>query len=73
MDILQIYPDIWTMSSDAGNCKSKNCRHRIREWTFRVHCGTHEGETVCVTGNVPELGEWRPEKGVVLTREPVDS
>jgi 4-alpha-glucanotransferase len=36
---------------------------------FNVQCPTSWGEVVCVVGSIPELGNWDPEKGIVLTCE----
>lgn len=41
-----------------------------RKWLFRVRVPELKvGETVCVVGNVPELGEWNPDKCVPLDQE----
>ncbi|CAG7836348.1 unnamed protein product, partial [Allacma fusca] len=59
-------------SSMSAPPKTKGLRNghtKTREWTFRIHCETNPGETVCVTGNVAELGEWNHEKGVSLQLE----
>ncbi|KAK6618959.1 hypothetical protein RUM44_003340 [Polyplax serrata] len=46
-----------------------------RLWTFRVQADTQPGELVGVTGNIPELGEWKiTEKSkVVLLRKDASS
>lgn len=46
-----------------------------RNWLFRVRVTEPLGpdETLCVTGNVPELGSWHSEKSVPLVREGEDS
>lgn len=42
-----------------------------RLWTFRVQAETLPGEVVGVTGNIPELGEWKiseNSKVILLTK-----
>lgn len=44
-----------------------------KKWLFRVLAhDLKPEETVCVIGNVPELGEWVPENCVPLIRENED-
>lgn len=41
-----------------------------KKWVFRVRVSNlHPEEVVCVTGNMPELGEWVPEKCIQLNQE----
>ncbi|RZC36940.1 glycerophosphocholine phosphodiesterase GPCPD1-like [Asbolus verrucosus] len=41
-----------------------------RSWLFRVRVpDLQKNEVVCVSGNVPELGSWQPEKCVPLAQE----
>lgn len=41
-----------------------------RQWLFRVRVPEIKtGETVCVTGNTPELGSWDPDKCIPLEQE----
>ncbi|EEB13637.1 conserved hypothetical protein [Pediculus humanus corporis] len=47
-----------------------------RLWTFRVQAETQPGEVVGVTGNIPELGEWKVSensKVVLLTKDSTTS
>ena len=39
------------------------------EAQFSVKVCTSPGEIVCITGNVPALGNWDPHKAVKLKRE----
>ena len=39
------------------------------EAQFSVKVFTSPGEIVCITGNVPALGNWDPHKAVKLKRE----
>lgn len=41
-----------------------------KPWLFRTRApDLKPGEVLCVTGSVPELGNWYPEKAIVLERE----
>lgn len=41
-----------------------------KDWLFRVRVPElKRGETVCVVGDVPELGEWNPDKSIPLEQE----
>lgn len=45
-----------------------------RSWLFRVRVPeVRKDETVCVIGDLPELGSWQPEKCIPLEREDEDS
>lgn len=37
---------------------------------FSAYALTSIGETVCITGNCPELGMWDPKKGFKLQTNP---
>lgn len=34
--------------------------------SFKIDCASHEEEIILVVGSIPELGEWEPEKGLIL-------
>lgn len=63
---------------DDGLGGDDSDRDRIkitRKWLFRVRVTEplNSDETLCVTGNVPELGSWQSEKSIPLEREGEDS
>ena len=42
----------------------------MRTWTFSVECATpRPGEVVCVSGSVPELGEWKASKVIQMEKD----
>ncbi|KAK5646617.1 hypothetical protein RI129_005081 [Pyrocoelia pectoralis] len=42
----------------------------FKQWLFRVRApDLKSGETVCVTGNVKNLGQWDPDKAITLEQE----
>lgn len=47
----------------------------LRSWTFRVQADTCKGEVVGVTGDVPQLGDWKVSSHntvVILSKDPND-
>lgn len=53
---------------------SLSFQYSPRHWLFRVRCPKlKEDETVCVVGDLKELGTWRPENCVPLQQEEEDS
>lgn len=48
----------------------KSIKHTMKDWLFSIKVfDLRPDEVVCVIGNVPELGNWVPEKCVPLVRE----
>ncbi|CAG9853844.1 unnamed protein product [Phyllotreta striolata] len=62
------------VESKISSTSLKSTEYTPKNWLFRVCVpDLRSDETVCVIGELPELGSWHPEKCVPLTKEEDDS